>query len=54
VFLATMTAGTIGALLLSVLLGSTSLVWRWFFLPPVILFVAGALWGARERRLTPQ
>ncbi len=29
----------------------TTLVWRWFFLPPVVLFVSGALWGIRERKL---
>lgn len=28
----------------------TSLVGRWFFLPPVVLFVAGAICGARERK----
>jgi hypothetical protein len=27
----------------------TSLVWKWFFLPPIVLFVTGALWGVRER-----
>jgi hypothetical protein len=27
----------------------TSLVWPWFFVPPIVLFVTGALWGARER-----
>jgi MFS family permease len=28
----------------------TSLVWRWFFLPPVVLFVTGVVWGIREQR----
>ena len=27
----------------------TSLVWKWFLLPPIVLFMTGALWGARER-----
>jgi hypothetical protein len=27
----------------------TSLVWRWFFVPPIVLFVTGALWGVHER-----
>jgi hypothetical protein len=27
----------------------TSLVWKWFFLPPIVLFLTGALWGVRER-----
>ena len=33
----------------------TSFVWKWFFLPPIILFLTGALWGVRERnRQTPK
>jgi uncharacterized BrkB/YihY/UPF0761 family membrane protein len=28
----------------------TSLVWRWYFLPPVVLFVTGAIFGVLEAR----
>ena len=27
----------------------TSLIWRWLFAPPILLFVGGAAWGVRER-----
>jgi hypothetical protein len=27
----------------------TPLVWKWFFLPPIVLFMTGALWAVRER-----
>ena len=34
----------------------TSLVWRWFFVPPLVAFITGVVLGAREqsrqRRLT--
>lgn len=28
----------------------TSLVWRWYFLPPVVLFVTGVIFGVLEAR----
>jgi hypothetical protein len=28
----------------------TSLIWGWFFLPPAVLFISGAIWGSTERK----
>jgi hypothetical protein len=36
----------------------TSLVWRWYFVPPILLVVVGVSWGvlnaARQRRVSKQ